>query len=172
MNVLSLIENINKNQSWKDCLFKSNEFVTGVTPLKHISNLNDYMMDLIDQYGKHLSDHSELFFEMLPDEEQDKLLSYYIESINREIEWACYGNDNSINSEFLCSMLLMLKNNNKETREHFVKTIRNNLISYYKKPINKLLDSACDDYFHRMTIEYNYFARISRDDSNLMQGEY
>lgn len=173
MNALSLAySNAQKQTSWIDDPFELKGFVTGVTTLNHTRNLTDYMMDLVGQYGKHSSDHIELSLEMLPESEQDELVRLYIESIDREIEWACYGDDESINSEFLCAMLSMLKDNNEETRAHFAETTRKNLIIYYTKPLNELFDSACDTYFHMMMNESGYFAHVDREHGDLVWSKY
>lgn len=158
MNVSSLAENIIKNQpqSWKDDPFELKGFVTGVTPMRQPYDIDGFMLDLVAQYGKHHRDYVELSVNMLPEDEKNELVRLYIESQDREIEYACYGEDESINSSFLCSLLDMLKNNNFKNRENFAETTRKNLINYYKKQLNDLLDTACETYMQILENEESY----------------
>lgn len=147
MNSSSLTQAINENQSWIDDPFESLDFVTGVTHLNHTRNLTDYIMDLIASYGEFINNQYELNLEKLSSPYQFELVRLYIESIDREIEWACYGDDQSINSDFLCAMLAMLKDSNPETREHFAQVTSENLFKYYQKILQELIDEACHVFY-------------------------
>jgi hypothetical protein len=94
---------------------------------------------------------------MLPDDEQNELVRLYIESIDREIEWACYGADESINSDYLCAMLAMLKDDCIKTREHFAEVTRKNLLTYYKDSLECLLSGACESFLHNSMNEQGYY---------------
>ena len=91
MNALSLAySNAQKQQSWIDDPFEFKGFVTGVTKISdHQRNLNDYLQELVYSYGKHIGDNYELDLNKLSTPCQLELARLYIESIDREIEWAC-----------------------------------------------------------------------------------
>ena len=167
MNALSVAHAIVQNQetkpSWIDDPFNLGT-VTGVTHLNHNRNLNDYAEELVATYAKYVDDQYELSLDMLPEHEQNELVRLYIESIDREIEWACYGDDESINSSFLCALLAMLKDDCEETRQNFVETTRKNLIVYYKDSLTDVLDTACDTYHHAIMNEQGLYAH--RDDEH------
>jgi hypothetical protein len=144
MHALSLAySNAQKQSSWIDDPFEG--FVTGVTPLSHKRRLEDYALELVASYGEFINNQYELNFEKLSSPYQLELTRLYIESIDREIEWACYGDDQSINSDFLCAMLAMLKDSNPKTRSKFAQVTTRNLIAYYKDALQSVLDTACHD---------------------------
>ncbi len=96
----------------------------------------------------------------------------YIESIDREIEYACYGEDETINSEFLCAMLNMLKDDRRETREYFAKITRKNILSYYKKTLNDILSEACRYLEHLGMEESGYTSRIDMEHGDVVWGKF
>ncbi len=149
MNERSLSHNYVKKQqlsSWIDDPLQLNmKLVKGLTSMSHEKNLYYYAEDLVGQFALFDGDSYNLSLSELPEENQNELLRLYIESIDREIEWACSAGDESINSDFLCSMLSMLKDDTKEAREHFAYLIRNNLLKYYKDSLNKILSDSCDN---------------------------
>lgn len=148
MNALSLAySNAQKQESWIDNPFDIKGFVTGVTPLSHQRCLEDYAQELVSSYGEFIGDQYELDLEKLSSPYQLQLVRLYIESIDREIEWACYGDDQSINSDFLCAMLAMLKDSNPRTRANFAQVTTRNLIAYYKEALQDVLDTACQDLY-------------------------
>lgn len=148
MNALSLAySNAQKQQSWIDDPFDLKGLVTGVTPVSHQRSLEDYAMELVSNFAKYHDDHYELDLDMLPTSYKLELTRRYIESIEREIEWACYGEDQTINSEFLCAMLAMLKDSNPQTRMNFAQVTTRNLLEYYKEPLQDLINIACNELF-------------------------
>lgn len=171
MNALSVAYTRAQNQeqetSWIDDPFGLGD-VTGVTPLNNQRNINDYAEELVATYAKYDGDQYELSLEMLPDHEQNELVRLYIESIDREIEWACYGDDESLNSSFLCAMLAMLKDDCEETRQAFSETTRKNLLIYYKDSLTDLLDTACDTYHHAIMNEQGLFARYDDEHGDIV----
>ncbi|HHT9109564.1 MAG TPA: hypothetical protein ACFYDZ_00225 [Candidatus Brocadiaceae bacterium] len=174
MNVRSLSHNYEENQdslSWIDDPFNLKGAFTGVKQVSHQRNLTDYAENLVSHYGKYQDDQYALYLEMLPDDEQNELARLYIESIDREIEYACYGRDESINSDFLCSMLAMLKDNNQEKQISFAETTRKNIISYYKKSLNAILQNACD-IFHRLQMHHDGYAYEDSEDGDVIWGGF
>jgi hypothetical protein len=176
MNKSSVAHSYVQNQqtsSWIDDPFQlGTHAFKGLKPMNHQRNLNDYIQELVASHGIYCQDHYVLFLKMLTEEEQDELVRLYIESIDREIEWACYGTDESINSDFLCSMLAMLKLNTKESREEFAETTRRNLLAYYKETLEDLLHTGCELYFTNEMHEAGYRADYCRDNGDVVWGKF
>jgi len=171
MSKQSLSHNYAQNQSktsWSDDPFDLKGLVTGVTHVNHERNLNDYAEQLVANYAKFSYGEYELSLEMIPEDYLNDLVRLYIESIDREIEDACYGGQSTLNSDYMCALLAMLKNDNKETRERFAKVTRKNLISYYKKPLEELLNNACNSYLHSINNENGYYAYQDLDHGDLV----
>jgi hypothetical protein len=149
MNALSLAysnaQKQHKEPSWIDDPFDLKGFAKGVIPLSHQRSLEDYAIELVSSYGEFINNQYELDLEKLSSSYQLELVRLYIESIDREIEWACYGEDQSINSDFLCAMLAMLQDSNPKTRANFAQVTTLNLIAYYKEVLQNVLDTACHD---------------------------
>jgi hypothetical protein len=158
MNELSLAySNAQKQPSWNDDPFNFNGIVTGVTKISdHQRNLNDYLQELVYSYGKHVGDNYELDLNKLSTPYQLELARLYIESIDREIEWAFYGEDQTLNSDFLCAMLAMFKDSNPKTRANFAQVTTRNILVYYKDTLQDILNTACEDYFCNEMHEAGY----------------
>lgn len=158
MNALSLAySNAQKQTSWIDDPFELKGFVTGVTKISdHERNLRDYALEMVASFGKYKDDHYELDLDMLSTPYQLEFARLYIESIDREIEWACYGDDQSLNSDFLCALLAMLKDSNPRTRAKFAQVTTVNILKYYKDTLNDLLETACDDFYNNEMHEAGY----------------
>lgn len=156
MNVVNLAHVRLKNQENDNLLGFTNQ-VTGVTKIsRHERNLRDYALELVGSFAKFKSDHFELSLEMLLETYQLELTRLYIESIDREIEYACYGEDETLNSDFLCAMLSMLHDSSSETRENFAQITIKNILKYYKNTLQKILDEACEDYYENQMHEAGY----------------
>lgn len=153
MNELSLQYSAIKNQpSWIDDPFELGGLITGVSKVNNKqSNLHDYALELVSSYAS-FDDSYQLELDDLPLQCRLNLAQYYIESIDREIEWACYGDDESINSEFLCALIAMLKNNSKENQINFSKVATKNILIYYKDTLNSILSDACDEFFNNEAV--------------------
>lgn len=176
MNRSSVAHNYVQNQqqpSWIDDPFElGTHAFKGLKPMSHKRNLEDYIQELVASYGIYCQDHYDLRLEMLTEEEQEELVSLYIESIDREIEWACYGADESINSDFLCDMLSMLKLNTPESREKFAETTRRNLRDYYKSVLEELLVTGCDTYFTNEMGEAGYRSDYDNEHGDVVWGKF
>lgn len=161
MNALSLAYSNAQNQqhdkSWKDDPFDLKGKFAGAANINHEKDLNYFLLDMVGNYAKHHADHCELTLDMLAECDQNELARLYIESIDREIEYACYGSDQTLNSDFLCAMLAMLKDDNEDTREQFAVVTRRNILISYADELNILLSNACDDYVSMHMNEQNYY---------------
>ena len=120
--------------------------VKGLALMNHKKNLSYYAQELVADYAQYKANQYELSLDSLSDADQNELARLYIETIDREIEWACYGDDESINSEFLCALLSMLKDDNHKSRENFAAVTRKNILIYYKESLQAILDEACEDF--------------------------
>lgn len=172
MNVISLSQTHVKNQhnemSWNDDPFDLKGIVTGVTNVQsHQKNLNSYATELVESYAKFNEDHYELDLDSLSSPYQLELARLYIESIDRDIEWACYGEDQSNNSDFLCALLAMLKDSNPRTRAKFAQVTTVNVLAYYKEELQGILNNACDEHYCNEMHEAAY-----RCDQDMEQGDF
>lgn len=161
MNALSLAysnaQKQHQESSWSDDPFDIKGLVTGVTRVSsHKRNLEDYALDMVSSYAKFKDDHYELSLDMLSSPYQLEFARLYIESIDREIEWACYGEDQTLNSNFLCALLAMLKDSNAQTRAKFAQVTTGNVLAYYKETLQNILDEACDSYYTNQMHEAGY----------------
>lgn len=146
--------------------------VKGLANVNHKKNLSNYAEELVSQYAKYSRDQYELSLEMVPEEEQNEFIRLYIESIDREIEWACYGTDDSINSDFLCALLSMLKNDCKDTRENFASVTRKNVLVYYKNSLEEILNIACEDFLHNSMNEQGYGAQRDMEHGDIIWSKF
>lgn len=126
--------------------------------MNHEQNLFQFAEELVAHYAKYECGQYELSLSALPDYEQDELIRRYIEATDREVNECIYGDDFTINNEFTCALLSMLQENSQESRERFAKTTRNNLLTYYKKSLETLLDEACEAFSNNMMNEQGYYA--------------
>src|SRR3954470_24253913 len=72
----------------KDDPFGLGSSVKGLAFMSHEKALSDYALELVDSYAKFHEDHYELDLDMLSSPCQMELARLYIESIDREIEYA------------------------------------------------------------------------------------
>lgn len=156
MNALSLAY-FDDTMQWSDDPFDFKGLVTGVTKISdHERNLRDYALEMVGLFAKFKDDQYELTLDMLSSPYQLEFARLYIESIDREIEWACYGEDQTLNSDFLCAMLAMLKDSNPTTRAKFAQVTTVNILKYYKNTLQEILDKACEDFYFNEMHEAGY----------------
>jgi len=175
MNVISLAHARAQNQetSWSDDPFDLKGFVTGVTKVSsHERNLRDYALDLVGSYAKFKDDQYELTLDMLSSPYQLEFAALYIESIDREIEWACYGDDQTLNSDFLCALLAMLKDSNPKTRLKFAQVTTVNVLKYYKDTLQEILDNACEEFYNNEMHEAGYRCEQDMEHGDVVWGKH
>lgn len=169
MNNVSLSHTHVKNQSsWIDDPFGLKGFIKGVVPLCHERNLEDYANEIVANYAIFNGNGYELFIDKLSTPYQLELARHYIESIDREIEWACYGDDQSIDSEFLCALLAMLKNSTQQTREKFAQVTTKNILTYYKDKLQEILDEACHQLYCNEMSEAGFRCEQDMEDGSFV----
>ncbi len=69
-------------------------------------------------------------------------------------------------------MLAMLKLNTKESREEFAETTRRNLLAYYKKTLEDLLQKGCELYFTNEMHEADYRADYDLENGDVVWGKF
>lgn len=126
--------------------------VKGLTTktMEPLRKLSQYAEELVSNYAKfdrHTQSY-DLSLTALSEPLQNELVALYIEAQDREIEYACYGLDESPNSSFLTTMLAMLADDNRRTRENFAEAVKKNLLDYYAKSLQRVLDDACATYLN------------------------
>jgi len=155
---------VQKQTSWSDDPFgfEAEDKKNGIWPqmeFNHKSNLDDYIQDLIATHAVYQADEYVLSLDMITSDEQDELLRLYIETIDREIDGAYCNDDVSINSDFNCALLSMLKCNTRDKREDLANVIHKNLFTYYNDTLNNLLSTGCEIFFNNAVNESSYYYR-------------
>lgn len=144
-------------------------FVTGVAPMSHERQLSSYAEELVAQYAKYQYESFTLNLLSLSSDDKSKLLALYIESIDREIESeAIYGDDFSIESDYNCALMAMLKNNTDESRIALSEVIKKSLLTYYADSLQKVLDDACDAHLFNMNEDVGRFPRYDREHGDVV----
>lgn len=146
MNERSLAHSYAQNQqqsSWIGELFNAKGIVKGVKIISHKQNLSNYAEELVNEYGQFNDNQYDLTLSNLPEDEQNELARLYMEFTNRETGECVHGNDFSIDNDYTCALLSMLKNDCKETRETFAEVTRKNIITYYTESLQQVIDDAC-----------------------------
>jgi tRNA(Phe) wybutosine-synthesizing methylase Tyw3 len=78
-----------------------------------------------------------------------------------------HGDDFSIDNDYTCALLKMLKDNTKENRDNLASIVHKNISTYYKKYLQEILDDACIDFLHNIYNEEGYYSEISRDSGEI-----
>lgn len=157
-NDYEVIISRNKIEEIRNDPFGLGNTVKGLTNVNHQRNLSNYAEELVAHYAKYVGEQYELFLSDLPEDEQNELVRLYIEATNREVNECVHGSDFSIDNEYTCALLSMLKNDCQETRENFAEVTRKNTIIYYTNSLQEVLDDACNSYFHMVNNESGYYA--------------
>lgn len=168
MNKTMLAQNnlLNQEQSRNDCPFDLPWSSQGVTSLSVERDLHLYAQELVEQYGRFDGECYNVTFDQLSDHDQSTLLAKYFEFNDRDTE-CVNGNDFSVDNDYSCALLKMLKDNTQENQANFATTVHRNITTYYQKSIQKVLDDACNDYLHNVNNEAGLFACIDRDSGEI-----
>lgn len=175
MNVKSLMHNYAKNQyhsSMIDDPFDLKGSFKGVFGLNHQLNLDNYCLELVENYATYSGSEYHISLDKLSDDDQKELIRLYLEATGREVNECIYGNDFSINNEFTCALLAMLKHNCKETRDSFAKVTLNNTLSYFKSSLEELLDNACDIYLQAVINDNDGYASQDLEHGEVVWGRF
>ena len=173
MNTNNLAYIYNKNQSsWKDDPFQlgTKSGFKGVTSINHSINLSYYAQDLVSQHAKFDGENYDLYISDISTDEQNELARLYLEFTDRDTCECVYGDDLSINSDYTCALLAMLKNDCKETRDVFASVTRKNIITYYTRSLQEVLDQACYEHLRNVNDEEGLFAHHDSEHDEIRWG--
>jgi hypothetical protein len=154
----------------RDDLLGVRSTVKGLTNMNHERNLSTYAEELVSQYAKYSTDSFVLLLSDLPEYEQDKLASLYMEYTHRETGECVHGNDFSIDNNFTCALLKMLQDNSLENRENFAEVTRKNIVIYYQKSLQEVIDQACNDHLHNIHVEAGCYPFQDRNSGDISWG--
>lgn len=162
----------NQYSSWNDDPFELNGAVKGVTSLSNSRNLYFYAEELVSTYAKFDGECYNITFSDLPDYAKNELSRLYMEFTDRDTGECVHGEDLSIDNDYTCALLSMLKNDCHETRQAFAEITRKNIISYYESSLQKLLDGSCHDYLHNQNNEIGYFSHQSQETGDVVWSRF
>lgn len=152
--------------------YTQKQYRQGMAPMSCKRKLSSYAEQLVSSYAKYKCDHYQLNLSELSESAQNELARLYIEATDREMSECVYGNDLSINSEYNCALLEMLNNDCAETRNNFAAVTRKNIIIYYQKSLQKIIDDACDEHLHAMNNEAGYYPHHDEENGEMSWGKY
>jgi hypothetical protein len=144
----------------------------GLSNMKYKRSLSSFSESLVSLFATYDGDGYTLNFSDLPDEEQNELARLYIDSTGRDVVECVNGKDFSLDNDYISALLLMLKDNSRENREHFAEVTRKNIIIYYEQSLQELIDEACDTYMLNMNHENNYYSHIDQDHGDIYWSRY
>jgi len=142
--------------------------VKGLTSVNHQRNLSNYAEELVANFANYKHEQYFLLLSDLPEYEQNELARLYLESTDRDTSECVHGNDFSIENEYTCALLSMLKDDSQENREKFAEVTRKNIINYYEKFLQELLDESCNDYLNNMMNEQGRYARYDMEHGDVL----
>lgn len=143
------------------------QYGQGMAVMSCKGRLSNYAQQLVSTYANYKTDQYQLNLSDLPEDAQYELARLYIEVTDRETSECVYGNDLSINNEYTCALLNMLNNDCQETREHFAEVTLKNVVTYYKKSLQEVIDDACNEYLNAMHNEAGYYAHRDQDNGEV-----
>ena len=169
MNNISLAQAITKNQpSWNDDPFDLNGEFAGVASLSNEKKLSNFTEELVSHYAKWNSDQYELSLDMLPEFEKNELVRLYIEYTNRDTSECIYGNDFSIDNDYTCALLAMLKDDCQANRDKLTEVTRVNILNYYSESLQELLNVDCDARLNNEMEESGYHSHRDLDNGDMV----
>ncbi len=175
MNTNSVSYDYVQNQqksSWIDDPFDLKGTFKGMSKASHSSNLSGYLQELVHDYASCEDNEYVLLIDTIPHTEQKELIRLYLESTGRELNECVHGDDLSIDNEYTCAMLSMLKNDCHETREKFAEVTLKNILTYYRKSLQTLIDESCEMYFCNMMNDNDCHSHIDIDHGDVVWGRF
>jgi hypothetical protein len=121
--------------------------------------LRNYVDELVGEYGApnpDCNDKFDLRVHDLPDMEREKLTCLYIEAHDRDLDYmieSVRNGDMSINSEYNCALLDILKENNADNRDHFAQIVISNIRKYHEENLQHEIDACV--YLYRVNSAVN-----------------
>lgn len=104
------------------------------TPYQRLVNHID---SVIRNDATRTSEGYSLDFQGLPDHEQHEIVALFIDSDDRDL-FSLYENEK--HDDIVATLLTMLKKGDREAAEDFSDCVRNNLVKYYTKRAQEMID--------------------------------
>lgn len=161
-----------KQQSMIDDPFSLEGAFAGFAKMSKTITIHDHAQALVSAFAKYQNDYYTLTLDMLTEDEQLELARHYIEFTGRELTECVNGSDFSLDNDYTCALLAMLKDNNEESRTHFAEVVQRNIIIYYTDSLNKLLSDACDSYLRDCLNEQGYHARQDLEHGDIVWSRF
>jgi hypothetical protein len=175
MNRSSLSHSHIKNQqsSWIDDPFQlGTNVIKGLRPMIHKRDLSDFAQDLVGQYAKFDGNSYILNVSDLSETDQNELIRLYLEFSDRDLSECLYGDDFTINSNFTCALLSMLKDDSEKSKQHFADVTLTNLLIYFKDSLNEILGASCDNLLHVQMNDQGYYAQEDQEHGDIFWGKF
>ena len=126
--------------------------------------LVNHIDSIIREEAKQTSEGYYLEFEELPELEQQEIVALFLEYDDRDM-FSIYENEKS--DDIVSSLLTMLKNGTREASEDFAECVRSNVVKYYSKRAQEMIDDRLGWVEQEDDWERGY---VKRQDRNT--GEY
>lgn len=127
-----------------------------------------YAEELVAHHAQYDADGYTLLLSDISDDEQNELARLYIDYTDRNLCECVNGDDLSIDNDYTCALLSMLKDNCLETRERFAQITCKNIITYYKRQLQDILNDACESYLHNINNENGLYSHVDMDHGDVM----
>lgn len=126
-------------------------------------NFASFVSSLVSDYAKYDGDTYNLHIDDLPDDEQGELAALYLETLDRDVSECVWGNDFTTNSDYVCSLLKMLKDPSPENRDDFSRLVHKNVLIYFRDSLQSAIEEACNEHLHEEMNENGYYGSIDRN---------
>ena len=146
--------------------FDSNTF-QGLKLVSPTRNLSDYAQELVYNHGIYDGEFYNLSFKKLHEDEQAELVRLFMESTDRDTSECVHGDDFSIENDYTCALLALLKNDCQETRDTFADVTRKNVIKYYSKTLQDVLNDASNDLLCSLNDEQGLLSYQDKDSGDV-----
>lgn len=134
--------------------------------------LQSLLHDLVGNYADFDGDTYSLHLDDLPDDEQGKLASAYLETINRDVNECVWGNDFTTDSTYVCAMLKMLKDPSDKNRDDFARLVNKNILIYFHDNLQDFINDACNKYLNNEMNDHGYYSHINRNHGDIMWSKH
>src|SRR6185503_16863651 len=146
-------------------------FTKGLVMSKE-KRLSNFAEELVATNARLSCDQYYLSFDSLSDDDKNELARLYIDASDRDLSECLYGDDLSIDNEYTCALMSMLKDKSQESIEKFAEVTRNNIIKYYEETLQAIIDDACDTYLRNINEANGYHSHIDQEHGDVYWGKF
>lgn len=173
MDRQSLQHNTIQNQpSWNDDPWDLKGEFAGVANIRSQRHAYSYAEELVADYAIFDGVHYNLLFSNIPEDEQGELAYLFMDSTDRDTTECVHGSHIAIDNAYTCALLSMLQDDSEDNREAFARITRKNIIVYYSKILQELIDAACNNYLHNINNEQGYYASQDTDSDETIWNKF